>query len=51
LEDPAVALNEKPFDASAMDDALNSDFAKVRGGEGILLSANASSVAPLSAAP
>jgi len=51
LEDPAVALNEKPFDASAMDDALNSDFAKVQGREGILLSANASSVAPLSAAP
>jgi hypothetical protein len=51
LHNPATALNETPFDASGLNDALNSKIATVHGREGILLSANADSVAPLTAAP
>jgi hypothetical protein len=49
MKDSLEALDEKPFDASALNEALNSDFAKLHGREGILLSANSASVAPLSA--
>jgi hypothetical protein len=48
-EDPAVASNEKQFDVSAMNEALNSRFARLDGHEGVLVSANDASVGPLSA--
>ena len=50
-EDPGVASSQKSFDASAMNDALNSNFARLHGRDGLLLSANDSSVGPLSANP
>ena len=46
-----AAASEKAFDASAMNDALDSGFAKLHAREGILVSANATSVGPLSATP
>lgn len=48
---PATAPTEKPFTVSALEDALDSEFAALHARDTVLLAADAASVAPLPTAP